>query len=76
MKAELQLPPVAHVSQLLLFPTGVWQQVPEPTLVPQGGRQTGSPQHVVALQMYPGGHCFCPPGQVFRSLQQTWKSTQ
>ncbi|HST24727.1 MAG TPA: hypothetical protein VLJ76_01935 [Gaiellaceae bacterium] len=51
MNPTLQFPPLVQTSQSLLFPTGVRQQVPEPTLVPHGGRHTGSPQQVEALQV-------------------------
>jgi hypothetical protein len=52
LKVESQVPPLEHVVQLpALCPFGVRQHAAGVTFAPHGGRQTGSPQQVVLLQV-------------------------
>ena len=72
-----QLPPEEHVWHVPpACPVGVRQHAAGGELAPHGPRQTGSPQQVVLLQMYPAGQSLCPFGHVSRESQQTFMSTQ
>jgi hypothetical protein len=57
----VQLPAVVHVVHSPpVWPFGVRQHDAGGTCAPHGGRQTGSPQQVVLLQVYPGAQSVCP----------------